>query len=87
MRVQGYECLGTLRFLGEHQSKPGIRCGVALDQPIGINDGTVKVQTSKNPILLMYLIMPRATTTSTAKPTMASSAPWQKCFLCMAIGY
>ncbi|EGD74004.1 hypothetical protein PTSG_05702 [Salpingoeca rosetta] len=32
---------GTLRFYGPHAIKPGPRCGVELDRPIGLNNGTV----------------------------------------------
>eukprot|EP00049_Salpingoeca_infusionum_P016609 m.341864 g.341864 ORF g.341864 m.341864 type:complete len:2216 (+) comp16115_c0_seq11:108-6755(+) len=41
VQVQGYACLGTLKFFGEHVTKGGLRCGVDLDEPIGLNDGTV----------------------------------------------
>lgn len=39
--VEGYDSIGTLRFCGNHASKPGMRCGVELDDKIGRNDGTV----------------------------------------------
>ena len=39
--VEGYDCVGTLRFYGPHVSKPGMRCGVELDDAIGRNNGTV----------------------------------------------
>lgn len=39
--VEGYDSVGTLRFYGPHISKPGMRCGVELDDPIGRNNGTV----------------------------------------------
>ena len=38
--VEGY-CEGVVRFFGPHQSKPGMRAGVELDKPIGLNDGVV----------------------------------------------
>ncbi len=41
VRVEGYECEGTLRFFGPHKFKPGHRCGVELDEPVGKNNGTV----------------------------------------------
>lgn len=38
--VDGY-CEGTLRFFGPHDSKPGLRAGVQLEKPVGLNNGTV----------------------------------------------
>ena len=40
VRVQGY-CDGVLRFAGVHVTKGGPRCGVELDEPIGLNNGVV----------------------------------------------
>ena len=42
VRVDGYDCDGTLQFFGPHKSQPGSRCGVELDEPIGKNSGKVK---------------------------------------------
>ena len=39
--VEGYDSIGTLVFFGDHNSKPGKRCGVILDDSIGRNNGTV----------------------------------------------
>ena len=33
---------GILRFYGPHAYKPGYRCGVQLDEPKGLNNGTVQ---------------------------------------------
>ncbi|EGD79566.1 TK/RTKC protein kinase [Salpingoeca rosetta] len=41
VRVQGYECLGTIAFVGKHHAKGSDRVGVALDLPHGRNNGTV----------------------------------------------
>eukprot|EP00049_Salpingoeca_infusionum_P016610 m.341894 g.341894 ORF g.341894 m.341894 type:complete len:265 (+) comp16115_c0_seq12:36-830(+) len=41
VRVQGYDCPGTLRFFGTHVVKGGLRCGVELDEPVGLNNGVV----------------------------------------------
>ena len=41
VKVQGYACQGTLRFLGMHHDKGILRAGVELDEPIGKNNGTV----------------------------------------------
>jgi hypothetical protein len=40
--VQGYSCVGTLQFVGPHKRKQGLRCGVALDKPVGKNNGTIE---------------------------------------------
>ena len=42
VRVDGYDCGGTLLFFGPHKTQPGSRCGVELDEPIGKNSGKVK---------------------------------------------
>ena len=39
--VEGYDSVGTLVFYGDHNSKPGKRCGVILDDPVGRNNGTI----------------------------------------------
>eukprot|EP00041_Stephanoeca_diplocostata_P040177 m.1638790 g.1638790 ORF g.1638790 m.1638790 type:complete len:691 (+) comp30748_c0_seq1:214-2286(+) len=41
--VEGYLCGGVLHFYGQHATKPkrGLRCGVALDDPVGKHDGIV----------------------------------------------
>jgi dynactin complex subunit len=39
--IRGYSCHGTLRFIGLHHKKKGLRVGVELDNPDGKNDGTV----------------------------------------------
>ena len=36
-------CEGTLRFFGPHHRDGKPRCGVELDQPLGLNNGTVGV--------------------------------------------
>lgn len=41
VRITGYSCAGTLRFYGNHHVKQTVRCGVELDEPIGLNNGTV----------------------------------------------
>lgn len=42
--VKGYECSGILRYVGPHVSKPGLRCGVELDEAVGKNNGTINVE-------------------------------------------
>jgi len=39
--VEGYDSIGTLVFYGNHNSKPGKRCGIILDDAIGRNNGTI----------------------------------------------
>ena len=39
--VVGYDCEGVLRFFGQHHKTGRARCGVALDERIGRNDGAV----------------------------------------------
>ena len=39
--VKGYDCAGTVRFIGDHHSKGAPRIGVELDEPAGKNNGTV----------------------------------------------
>ena len=41
VRVLGYDCLGTVRFVGIHSTKGTRRIGVELDEPIGKHNGTV----------------------------------------------
>lgn len=41
VHVQGYDCLGTLAFVGAHAQKGAPRAGVILDEPVGRNNGTV----------------------------------------------
>jgi hypothetical protein len=38
--VVGYECKGTLKFVGMHHEKGTPRCGVQLDEPLGKSRGT-----------------------------------------------
>eukprot|EP00043_Microstomoeca_roanoka_P011984 m.113312 g.113312 ORF g.113312 m.113312 type:complete len:2350 (-) comp15356_c3_seq1:622-7671(-) len=45
VRVEAYSCDGTLRFFGKHHVKGILRCGVELDEPIGLNNGTVSGHT------------------------------------------
>jgi hypothetical protein len=45
VKVEGYQCEGTLRFFGIHHSKGQPRCGVELDKPDGKNNGTVSGHT------------------------------------------
>lgn len=40
--VEGYDTLGTLLFVGNHHVSGTSRCGVALDDPVGKNDGSIK---------------------------------------------
>ena len=40
--VAGYDCEGTLRYVGKHHEKGTRKCGVELDEPAGNNNGTVK---------------------------------------------
>ena len=39
--VEGYDSIGTLVFYDDHNSKPGKRCGIILDDAIGRNNGTI----------------------------------------------
>ena len=39
--VEGYDSVGTLRFVGNHKIKDVTRCGVELDDDVGKNNGTV----------------------------------------------
>ena len=39
--VRGYECKGTVRFVGEHHQTGKPRVGVELDDPVGKHNGTV----------------------------------------------
>lgn len=39
--VSGYDCLGTLRFVGIHRVHQTPRVGIELDAPVGKNSGTV----------------------------------------------
>lgn len=41
VKVQGYPTTGTVRFVGDHKQKGGMRYGVELDEPLGLNDGTI----------------------------------------------
>jgi hypothetical protein len=38
--VAGYECEGTLQFVGPHHEKGTPRCGVQLDEPVGKSRGS-----------------------------------------------
>merc|ERR1711935_59618 len=40
--VEGYDCHGTVRFVGKHTESGKPRYGVELDEPVGKNNGTVK---------------------------------------------
>ena len=40
--VEGYNSIGTIRFVGEHIHAGGFRVGVELDDAIGRNNGTVR---------------------------------------------
>ncbi len=40
--VQGYNLIGVLQFVGKHNTIDDFRCGVAFDEAIGRNNGTVK---------------------------------------------
>tara|TARA_B100000787_G_scaffold72318_2_gene53144 strand:- start:999 stop:2291 length:1293 start_codon:yes stop_codon:yes gene_type:complete len=39
--VEGYDSIGTLRFVGKHNVKNVTRCGVEFDEEIGKNNGTI----------------------------------------------
>lgn len=39
--VDGYDCVGSLRFVGKHHVKNVTRCGVELDENVGKNNGTI----------------------------------------------
>ena len=41
VRVRGYNCAGTTRYVGTHQQSGDPRVGVELDCPLGKNNGTV----------------------------------------------
>eukprot|EP00045_Choanoeca_perplexa_P003817 m.33645 g.33645 ORF g.33645 m.33645 type:complete len:344 (+) comp12249_c0_seq3:103-1134(+) len=41
VKVHGMPCHGVLRFYGPHKTRPGPRCGIELDEPVGLNDGMV----------------------------------------------
>ena len=41
VQVEGYDCEGTVRFVGNHQEKGTPRVGVELDQAVGKSNGTV----------------------------------------------
>jgi len=41
VRVDGYDSIGTVLFIGPHESKSGQRFGVQLDEQVGRNDGKV----------------------------------------------
>ena len=41
VRVEGYTCIGVLRYVGPHKVSGKPRCGVELDLPLGKNNGTV----------------------------------------------
>lgn len=34
--------VGILRYFGEIEQSPGVFCGVELDEPVGLNDGSVE---------------------------------------------
>jgi len=55
--VEGYETPGTLRYYGPHATKEGMRCGVELAEPVGLNNGTIKVGASR---MLDYHILSKA---------------------------
>ena len=45
--IQGYDGIkGTIRFIGVHAEDGTDRIGVELDNPVGKNNGTVKVSRS-----------------------------------------
>ena len=39
--VEGYDVIGTLKFVGLHNEKKIMRCGVELDENVGRNNGTI----------------------------------------------
>ena len=39
--VEGYEAIGTLKFVGLHNVKKTMRCGIELDENVGRNNGTI----------------------------------------------
>ncbi len=40
--VEGYDCIGTVRFVGMHVNENIMRIGIELDEAIGKNNGTVR---------------------------------------------
>ena len=40
--VEGYAGVGTVRFAGKHMETGAARYGVEMDDPVGLNNGTVK---------------------------------------------
>lgn len=40
--VEGYDCVGTVRFVGMHVNENIMRIGIELDEAIGKNNGTVR---------------------------------------------
>ena len=60
VEVLGYG-QGTLVFYGPHATRPGYRCGVRLDMPTGLNNGTVEGHTyfdcpPKHGVLVRYFL-------------------------------
>eukprot|EP00040_Diaphanoeca_grandis_P020721 m.110156 g.110156 ORF g.110156 m.110156 type:complete len:812 (-) comp28018_c0_seq1:424-2859(-) len=41
VEVDGYACRGVLKFFGKHQKNGMTRCGIELEDALGINNGTV----------------------------------------------
>ena len=39
--IDGYDSVGTLKFVGKHHERGSLRCGVELDEPVGRNDGSI----------------------------------------------
>ena len=40
--VEGYDCIGTIRFVGKHAHENVMRIGIELDEAIGKNNGIVR---------------------------------------------
>lgn len=40
--VEGYDCPGTIRFVGQHHVERSLRCGIELDEAVGRNNGTIR---------------------------------------------
>eukprot|EP00039_Didymoeca_costata_P008656 m.114672 g.114672 ORF g.114672 m.114672 type:complete len:1620 (-) comp14176_c0_seq1:43-4902(-) len=63
VKVLGYDCGGVLQFYGEFHGDGSIRCGVALDKPIGKSNGTVQgVQYFSCPDRCGVMVKPRKIT-------------------------
>ena len=53
--VTGYDCSGTIRFVGKHATEKSKRVGVELDEPIGKNNGSVKVKCTRFHTIILHV--------------------------------